>query len=324
MWRKKILPYFQYTKKERTGILALVIIVLLLWIIPYFFSGGPALIGKTEIKVINASVDSLKARNNESNTNEWREKRNFPLTNIKSSRARTFELFLFDPNFTGNDEWEKLGLNSKTIRTIQNYLNKGGRFRKADDLQKVYGLKQSDYIRLRPFVRIKSTSEATANDSTFKFRKNIPATNSYVKSFNKASEASIVNINTAGVEIWEQLPGIGQKIAARILLFREKLGGFHSVEQVGETFGISPELFITIKPKLVVSGEAELRKININSSGLNDLKQHPYIGYKLASLIISYREQHGAYSKIDDLLQIPVLDALKWPKLSPYLTTGQN
>lgn len=46
------------------------------------------------------------------------------------------ELFFFDPNTISTNEWKKLGLRDKTIRTIQNYLGKGGRFKKSEDFSK--------------------------------------------------------------------------------------------------------------------------------------------------------------------------------------------
>jgi hypothetical protein len=77
--------------------------------------------------------------------------------------------------------------------------------------------------------------------------------------------------------------GIGQKLAARILLFREKLGGFYSVDQVRETYGLPDSIFIRIRPMLKIgeTGEGALRKIDLNSSGIEELRQHPYIRWNL-------------------------------------------
>src|SRR5690606_25983918 len=60
------------------------------------------------------------------------------------------ELFPFDPNELDSAGWRRLGLREKTVKTILNYRSKGGRFRKPEDLSRVYGLIQEDYERLRP------------------------------------------------------------------------------------------------------------------------------------------------------------------------------
>ncbi len=325
MWRKKILPYFQYTKKERAGILTLLVIVSLLWVIPYFFSDASTVTDKTELKIIDAAIDSLQDRHKELRNKEPGDSGNFPIITGTDVREKTFSGFPFDPNITSSEEWEKLGINPKTIRIIQNYRQKGGRFRKAEDLQKVYGFKHTDFIRLKSFVRIntiKSEYHHSADPGALHSKKN--ADSSADRDYPKANLPSGIDINEAAAEKWEQFPGIGQKLAARIVLFREKLGGFHTVEQVGETFGISPELFLQIKPDLVVSANFQVRKININGAAQEDLKQHPYIGQKLATLIISYREQHGNFIKTDDLQQIPLINTHIWQKMAPYLIIDQN
>lgn len=314
MWKKKVLPYFQYTKKERTGILMLIGIVMLLWIIPAYFSDDRTPVSKAEFSIIE---DSIPQSNSSSSAG------NYPDSFIdkKSGQphsAKDVKLFPFDPNHTSAEEWQRLGLSFKTISVIQNYLEKGGRFKTPDDLQKIYALKQADFLRLRPFIRI--------NDFRFqqKFSSGHPDSNQNKSNFYPASYKkempSKLDINLADKPSWEKLNGIGEKLAARIVLFRDKLGGFHSPDQVGETFGISPELFEALKPRLSVSGNFTVNKININSASYEILKQHPYIGRKLAALIVSYRDEHGPFSNSTELQRIPLITNEIFVKIQPYLT----
>ena len=46
-------------------------------------------------------------------------------------------MFYFDPNGLPVSKWKKLGLTEKQITVIKNYENKGGRFEKPSDLQKI-------------------------------------------------------------------------------------------------------------------------------------------------------------------------------------------
>lgn len=56
-----------------------------------------------------------------------------------------------------------------------------------------------------------------------------------------------VNINTAGKEELERLPGIGPTLARRILDYREAHGGFRSVEELRKVSGIGPKKFEELK-----------------------------------------------------------------------------
>jgi competence ComEA-like helix-hairpin-helix protein len=111
---------------------------------------------------------------------------------------------------------------------------------------------------------------------------------------------SIIDVNNADTTAFISLPGIGSKLAARIITFREKLGGFYSVEQIGETYGLPDSTFQKIKQWLKLDN-LSVKKININTATVDEMKAHPYIKYGLANPIVAYRNEHGAFSKIEDI-----------------------
>ena len=195
-------------------------------------------------------------------------------------------LFQFDPNTATKEEFQKLGFSEKVSNTIINYRTKVKKFEKADDLEAVWGVEADDVNRLRPYVNI------------------------YIKK---------IDINTASAAELQELRGIGEKLSARIVNFRNKLGGFTSVEQMGETYGLPEETFNSIKNKLTIT-TSKIQKININTANEDQLKAHPYIKWKEASLIIAYREQHGNFQKIDDILNIKAVNQTFFDKIKPYLT----
>jgi competence protein ComEA len=45
--------------------------------------------------------------------------------------------------------------------------------------------------------------------------------------------------------------------------------------------------------------------ININNASINELKQLPHIGEKLATAIIEYRKSHGGFKTISELTHVP-------------------
>ena len=222
-------------------------------------------------------------------------------------------LFYFDPNTIDDLAWKKLGLKDKTIHTIKNYLSKGGHFYKAEDLKKVYGLHANDFSRLEPFIKI------ATGYSEDKPAGNKPAEYARKENEPKRFSYNIIDINTADTAAFISLPGIGSKLAARIVNFREKLGGFYSIAQVGETYGLPDSSFQKIRQYLKLE-TVSVRKININNATLDELKAHPYIRYNVANPIIAYRNEHGSFTRIDDLKKIMAVTDEVYNKISPYLT----
>lgn len=104
------------------------------------------------------------------------------------------------------------------------------------------------------------------------------------------------------------------------MIFREKLGGFYSINQVSETFGLPDSTFQKVKVYLEIKNH-ELRKININEATIDELKAHPYIKWNLANPLIAYRNEHGAFSSIEEIKKIPSVSNELFTKIAPYLVT---
>jgi competence ComEA-like helix-hairpin-helix protein len=102
--------------------------------------------------------------------------------------------------------------------------------------------------------------------------------------------------------------------------FRDKLGGFYSVDQVGETFALPDSTFQKIRQYLKIE-TISIKKININTATIDELKGHPYIRWSIANPIIAYRNEHGAFSKPEDLKKIVAVTDELFNKIAPYLST---
>jgi len=130
---------------------------------------------------------------------------------------------------------------------------------------------------------------------------------------------NIIDINTADTAAFISLPGIGSKLAARIVNFREKLGGFYSIAQVGETYGLPDSSFQKIRQYLKLENMS-IRKVNINTATIDELKTHPYIKWSLANPIVAYRNEHGPFSKVEDIKKVMAVTDEIYNKVAPYLT----
>lgn len=220
------------------------------------------------------------------------------------------ELFPFDPNELDSAGWRRLGLQEKTVRTILNYRSKGGRFREPDDLSRVYGLFPDEYERLRPYVRIARQANNHPRVEKVSFQSESKSQRDF--------DSGVVNINSADSATWEALPGIGPRLSQRIIRYREALGGFYRIEQVGETYGLADSVFQKIKARLVLEGSVT-RKININGATVKELSSHPYISSSLAQRIVAYREAHGSFITLQDLRNIVGVDDNIISRLKAYL-----
>ncbi len=396
MW-EWIHAYLTFTRKERIGVLVLLVIILVLFVMPYFLQPKPGSkdppayekykdgirqfessqaensnkedripgYNRSDSPISSADQENPERKNNlpgasSNNSDPYPEQSNYPSgENISAGEIKTrAALFYFDPNRISSADWRRLGLRDKLIQTIEHYVQKGGSFRSVSDLKKLYGLRAEDFERLSPYVRIREPpvnfrqqgrsikpgwdkirlnapqyvfrrSPYYQSDRDYKSRDNhemdspsAPGyslhSSEYIASGSERKKLEDIDINQADSIIWCRLPGIGIKLASRIIHFRDKLGGFYSVDQLRETFGLPDSTFQKIRPFLH-TGTMELQKINLNSSKQETLQEHPYIRWKLARMIIQYREQHGGFKMVNELQQIAQMDPEKFKKLEPYL-----
>jgi len=91
------------------------------------------------------------------------------------------------------------------------------------------------------------------------------------------------------------------------------------VAQVGETFGLPDSTFQKIKQYLKLENTS-IKKININTATVDELKLHPYIRWGLANPIIAYRNEHGPFLKVEDLKKVMAVTEEIYNKMAPYLS----
>ena len=314
MWKQFSSDYLSFSKKQRIGTFVILGLVAFFTVLPFLFPFfiKPKIYDHTGVA---KAIDSLKIKQADSSDgleNRYPNNRNYK--NYTSSTAGNYgspqikgELFYFDPNTATTEEWKRLGIRDKTIATIQNYLSKGGKFYKKEDIGKIWGLHKDVVDRLMPYVQIKLIKPAY--DAVER--------SSEKKDFKKT--VSLVDINMGDTTAFIALPGIGSKLSMRIINFRDKLGGFYKVEQIGETFGLPDSTFQKIKNYLAIN-DTEIRRININTASIDAMKSHPYIRYPIANAIFQYRTQHGNFKTVSDIMKIMTVTEDAFSKMAPYLT----
>jgi len=323
MNQNKLSQFLQFARTARLEFTLLIILSVGFLILPRFYHNFSTQSADTDFSETEAAanliIEKEKVKNenrNKSYSNYQPNKKayanNKPAKSFKKKKPIKNDitknrLFLFDPNKITEEELRQLGFSEKATSIFLNYRNKGGKFYKKEDLKRVYGITASDYQLLEPFIKIEKKKYQPQQQETPK-----PV-------FAKKENAPVVkiDINKATAEEWQKLRGIGPYYAKKIINFRQKLGGFSSIEQIGTTYGLKDSTFQIIKPFLEAS--PVFKQIKINAADEKELKDHPYISWKQANIVVKYRINHGHFANIEELKKVIVFTEEDLTKLTPYL-----
>lgn len=295
--RKRLEEYLSFDRRERNGILILLTLILLLLI--YLRFGADWFSVSAPDAKEQARLDSLleqmeRSAVQASDSIDVVTEAEFSPENDGQLKTALFE---FDPNTIGLQEWQMLGLSARQTEVILNYIRKGGRFNSPADLQKMYSITPEKFVELSPYIRIVNNSNAKHEHLV----------------------SLVIDLNEADSALLVSLKGIGPVFASRIIKYRNLIGGYYSVDQLSEVYGMDAERLNAIRNKISVSAD-NIRKIDLNKAKESDMKKHPYIGSGLARAIVRYREQHGLFSSVDQLKNIKILEESDYNRLKPYLS----
>lgn len=133
----------------------------------------------------------------------------------------------------------------------------------------------------------------------------------------KLAEGQTISLNETDTAQWKKIPGIGSVFASRIVKYRNRLGGFASVNQLKEVYGIDAELYSKISPYIKPDGNYS--KINVNKLEFKQLLSHPYLNYKQVIAIVSLRDRKGKIASINELSMLDEFTTADIERLTPYL-----
>lgn len=138
--------------------------------------------------------------------------------------------------------------------------------------------------------------------------------------FPKAEKLAVgetISLNETDTAQWKKIPGIGSSYAARIVKYRNLLGGFSSTRQLLEVYGIDNEMIENIAPYL--SEDGQFTKLNVNTLEFNALLKHPYLNYKQVKAITDLRRKKGRVESLRELEMLDEFTAEDVERLKPYL-----
>ena len=274
---KTVRTFFNFTREQRTGIFALFVIIILLQMI-YFFADvsfeTKEYPDKQKWLSIQSKVDSMKVDKN----------RKLP------------KMYLFNPNFITDYKGYKLGMSVKEIDRLLAFRKQNKYVNSPKEFQNVTKISDSLLNVMAPYFKF---PDWVNNKKEFKEFKKYPN-----QAFAKKEKIVLIDINQASKEDLIKIYGIGEAISLRILKQKESLGGFVSMEQMKDVWGLSPEVIENLNTHFKVSVLPNFKKIDINNASLKELSQFYYFRYALAKEIVTYRSMRGNINNIEDLTKI--------------------
>ena len=130
---------------------------------------------------------------------------------------------------------------------------------------------------------------------------------------------TVVELNTADTTILKKVPGIGSTFARRIIKYRELLGGFFTVEQLREVYGLDEERYNAMK-SWFSADMSLICPLEIHKISFKELCKHPYINYQQARIIEQLRKQKGKLSGWENLQLLEEFTETDKERLTPYLS----
>lgn len=281
--------FLYFSREERRGILILIagIIIVFLSGFLYTHQRGKHPFTEEDIRRQAAAVAEYKSFIASVQEKEEQRRQRFPKSNHKREQRENIFLTTFDPNTADSLTFYRSGLPDRTIRNILSYRRKGGKFRKAEDFKKIYGLTSEQYCTLLPYIHInrEDTSRHTAQLYIAAITKDTTAQSHTIY---KYPAGTVIDLNHADTTELKKIPGIGSGIARLIANYRQRLGGFYRIEQLQEIQLDCRQL----RPWFRIDNEG-IRLINLNRAGIEKLRRHPYINFYQAKAFVEYRKRKG-------------------------------
>jgi len=289
---KTISSYFKFSRNQRTAVFFLFGIIVILQL-TYFFADFSSF---SKVSPEKEKWLSLQSQ----------------IDSMKQDRLNYVpKIYPFNPNFITDYKGYKLGMSVPEIDRLLAFRKENKYVNSPKEFQSVTKVSDSLLNAISPYFKF---PDWVNKKKEFKNYKNYPNS-----AFAKKEKIVIIDINKATQEELIKIYGIGEAISLRILKFKESLGGFVSMEQMKDVWGLSPEVIENLNSHFKVLTLPNVKKIDINNASIKELSQFPYFNYQLAKQIVTFRSMNGDIKNIDDLTKIKGLSIDKANIIVLYL-----
>jgi competence ComEA-like helix-hairpin-helix protein len=215
---------------------------------------------------------------------------------LKSNRD-TLRIYPFNPNFISDHKGYVLGMSVNEIDRLHAHRAEGKFVNSISDFQQVTQIGDSLLAKISPYFKFPEWTRKTAAT--------LPSVNrSRDVGSNSKGAITVSDLNTVSADELRLVRGIGEKLSARIIKFRDRLGGFLEEGQLYHVYGLEREVADRVLVRFKLLSKPNISKININTASIDELAQLIYIPYKLSRAIVAYREENGGITSFEELTEI--------------------
>lgn len=304
-FKNQIKTFLNFNKRQERGAFVLIVLIVVAFsinlLLPKIIKEKDYDFSSSMAEINEWKKNAIEIKTQESNTTENDKYKN------KNAELIRLNPVPFNPNKLPEQKWLEMGMPKLLVNNILKYESKGGRFKKKEDLQKIYGLTPIIYEQLADFIRIPD-AEITEEKET---------TSSYTSPA-KSRPNILLDINrTDSVELL-QVPGIGPFYAGQIVRYRKRLGGYNSIEQLSELYKMDSLRLKSFLPYLTIK-DTILGRIDVNAADFKTLLSHPYVDYETTKKIFNLKRKLGRFAGMYQLRNDSILNDSLFKKLEPYL-----
>jgi len=285
--------YFSFNKDQRTGLSVLVVLIIVLQLL-YFF------------------VDFSLQESTSKEEQQWLSMQ----TEIDSMKAivsdNTYKIYPFNPNFITDFKGYKLGMKVEEIDRLLAFRKTNKYVNSAEEFQSVTKVSDSLLAVIAPYFKFPDWVKNKKQYMSYE--------KSNFKDFTKKEKITVLDINQATKEDLIKIYGIGDGISERILKQKESLGGFVSMSQMEDVWGLSPEVIAELNKYFKVGALPSVKKIEINNISTKEMSKFPYFRYALAREIVTFRSMNGGIKSAEDLTKIKGFPVEKVKIIALYLS----
>ena len=234
---------------------------------------------------------------------------------------------MFDPNTADSSTLVHVGLKKWQASNMLKYRAKGARYRRAEDMKKIYGMTDSMYMALLPYIQIDTVAVDHYRDSIRKRERDSAMIDSMPRYVSQKRD-TILNLRTADTTELKMIRGIGSYRARQIVRYREQLGGFAHVDQLCEIKALQPLLTDSIQADSLLAhfwlDSVIINPLRVNSAGIEKLQRHPYLSFEQAKAIYELRRKKIHLDSIAQLKKAECFTEQELKRLTPYLSFERN
>lgn len=239
-------------------------------------------------------------------------------------KTDSLKIYPFNPNYITDFKGYTLGMSPEEIDRLNRYRSNEKYVNSPEEFQKVTLISDSLLHTLSPYFKFPDWTQRAKSVSVYRNTEQVNIQNGSAKVISRVNgkrkeEKEFRDLNLATEADLKSIYGVGDVLSKRIVKFRDRLGGFLVMEQLGHVYGLEPEVVARMLKEYRIYDRSKVLKININEASAAEIAELVYIKYEVALRVVAYREANGALDSFEELRGIADFPSEKIHIIQLYL-----